>query len=247
MKKLYPLTRSPARLLAQSIYFIFSAHRPKTKTRIIKNTILNFSIFIYNLSMWLSEQVYACVCWLACRHVFACSTCTCTPRIIVLQFLLSFFIEVCPFVRSVRMYTVEWIVSCCDCLCVPHSFVIRQIFGDFPREKEKTSLSRAFEKLSFSNKFLGLAVNCTMSETVSLSLYLCWFCMSVNVICHMSASSHVRYTYHHQVFLNSNAFRFAHTLQSESFYREQQSIWTFVETDLANGSQCVARCDGIIH
>lgn len=96
MRKLYPLTHSLACSFAQSIYSIFSVHRPKKKTWIIKNTILNFSIFIYNLSMWLSEQVL-CACAID-RYVFAC-TCTCTCKHFTYYCPLVFFID-----ESVRLF-----------------------------------------------------------------------------------------------------------------------------------------------
>lgn len=99
-----------------------------------------------------------CVCFLACGYVFAC---TCKHS----SYLLS---STC-FSRnlSVRSKCTQLNGLCHVVLCVPYSFVIRQIFGDFPRK----TLNRAFEKLSFSNKFL--AFSCQMSMCVCVCRSRC--------------------------------------------------------------------------
>lgn len=152
MRKLYPLTHSLTRSFARSID-IFHFQCSPSENENLNHKKYHFKFFNIYLQL---EHVAE---W--ARYVFACGTCTCEHStyycpLVVFYRVFHRSLSVCSF----SLCTVEWIVSCCDCLCVPHSFVIRQIFGDFPKMKDST-LSRAFEKLSFSNKFLGLAVKCT--------------------------------------------------------------------------------------
>lgn len=140
----------------------------------------------------------------------------------------SYYCPLVTFSQSVRSFKVSvhsWMdcVMLFVCVCV---FRIHSSFGKFsaifPKKREST-LSRAFEKLSFSNKFLAFQLS-NVCRSRCLGVYVPVLHACNCNMSHVSVKSRSVYTYHRPGFFSSSLFKciqicFTHTMQCEPFYR----------------------------